>query len=79
MKIANERIEVVYQAYGLTKEGKWKPISGFHSIDKKKVEECIANHKKDVEKDPHFWTNYEDYKIMKRTEIHQFGEWEDAE
>ena len=72
------RTQIAYQPYGKNEDGTWKFLCGMTCYSMERAAEEIAQYRRDAERLPNIFQKYTDYKIMKRTIVTTYGEWEDA-
>lgn len=69
-------IVTVYAGFGRNPDGTWKKITA-RQDSLTKASEFLNEYIEDVENYPDTYTNYEEYKIQKRTEITVVEDWQD--
>lgn len=70
-------IRTEYAPCGLTK-GKWRPLSALHFDSKEAAERALERDMKIKNEHPNmFFNGFESFKIMTRTVVTTFGDWED--
>ncbi len=72
------RTQIAFHPFGLNADGRWKPFSTASCYTMEDAAEKIADHRRYSAIYPKDFTQFTEYKIMKRTIVTTYGEWEEA-